>query len=250
MLRPEIFGEVVHHTRDRIGPIMVIDYRKHRILSFDSVFEQSKIDRRRPWLPVHEYNRAMLLPLLWQEPRHATILGLGGGTLVGGLHHLLPDCRLLAVELRQAVVDVAREFFTLPDSPNVELRVGDARHGLEDLAPGSTDLILADLYSADRMSPAQGKRDFIDLCSRALSDTGWLAVNYHLPPDPEGRLMRHLRQHFASILLFTSKTNNTVLYASRRVLAPVGPKSPVPGRLEDRLPIGWQKLMAKLVRVE
>ena len=78
-------GEIVHHTRDALGSILVVDYRKHRVLTFNSVFEQSKIDRRYPYLPVHEYNRAMMLPAVFANPGHVTILGLGGGVMAGAL---------------------------------------------------------------------------------------------------------------------------------------------------------------------
>ena len=69
-------GEIIHYTRDALGGILVVDYRKHRVMTFDSVFEQSKIDRRKPHLPVHEYSRAMLLPVAFAQPAHATVLGL------------------------------------------------------------------------------------------------------------------------------------------------------------------------------
>jgi len=92
--RSAIKGDIVHVARDKLGNILVIDDRKHRILSFDSVFEQSKILRSAPHLPVHEYNRAMLLPIAWQEPERVTVLGLGGGALAHGLHQLLPESEL------------------------------------------------------------------------------------------------------------------------------------------------------------
>lgn len=246
MLKPSISGEVVHHTRDRMGPILVLDTRRHRILTFDSVFEQSKIDRRRPWLPVHEYNRAMLLPLAWARPSRAAVLGVGGGTLVGALHHLCPDCRVKAVDLRQEVVQVARDYFSLPRSSNIDVVIADARDALENMEEGSLDLILADLYSADRMSPAQAKRHFVDLCRQVLSPRGWLVINYHQPPESDSRLFRHLRLHFASLFCYTSKTNNTIVLASRQPVAAMDASSPVLGELQRSLPIGWRKMMAKV----
>ena len=27
-------GEIIHHTRDALGSILVVDYRKHRVLTF------------------------------------------------------------------------------------------------------------------------------------------------------------------------------------------------------------------------
>ena len=243
-------GEIVHYTRDALGSILVVDYRKHRVLTFNSVFEQSKIDRRYPYLPVHEYNRAMMLPAVFANPGHVTILGLGGGVMAGAFHHLYPECRIHAVELRQAVLDTAREFFDLPDSERLEVTIADARDALEKLPDASTDMVLADLYNADRMSPAQAQKQFVDECARVLTDDGWLVLNYHRTPDVEGAYFRRLRRHFAVLLGFRSKSNNTVVYASKQHFQSVHPKDPVLTDLENRLPIDWRRLMAKVSRME
>ncbi|MBW4935157.1 spermidine synthase [Marinobacter sp. F4206] len=242
-------GEIIHHVRDTLGSILVIDYRKHRVLTFNSVFEQSKIDRRRPYLPVHEYNRAMMLPAAFASPRHVTILGLGGGVMAHAFHHLYPDCHIHAVELRQAVLDVSREFFELPRSDRLTVSIGDARNALEQLPDASTDMILADLYNADRMSPAQAQRMFINHCARVLTPAGWLALNYHRTPDPEGPYFRELRKRFPVLLMFRSKTNNTVIYASKKPFEALHERDPALLALEKRLPIDWRKLMAKVSRL-
>jgi len=242
-------GEIIHHTRDALGSILVLDYRKHRVLTFNSPFEQSKIDRRRPWVPVHEYNRAMMLPAAFANPRHVTILGLGGGVMASAFHHLYPQCQVHAVELRQAVLDVSREFFSLPDSPRLTVTIGDARDTLTKLPDASTDIILSDLYSADRMSPAQAQRLFIEECSRVLSPGGWLALNYHKEPDPDSPWFRLIKRHFPVLLMFRSKSNNMVLYASKRPFEPLDSRDPLLAELEKRLPIDWRKLMAKVTRI-
>lgn len=249
MLNLSSQGEIIHYRRDALGGILVIDYRKHRILTFDSVFEQSKIDRRNPHLPVHEYNRAMLLPAAFREPRHATVMGLGGGVIAGALHYLFPDCDVHAIELRQAVVDVAHEYFSLPRSHRLHITVGDARTALEDMPENSTDLVLADLYMADRMSPAQTQRHFIDLCSHTLGHEGWLVMNYHRSPDQNSPVLRQLRKHFAAILVFTSKTNNIVIYASKQPFDAFHSRDPHLKALEQRLPVGWEKLMGRVVQL-
>src|SRR5690554_275855 len=242
-------GEIIHHSRDKLGSILVIDYRKHRVLTFNSVFEQSKIDRRYLHVPVHEYSRAMLLPAAFSNPQHVTILGLGGGVMASAFHHLFPECQVHAVELRQAVLDVAREYFGLPSSERLNVTIADARNALSELPNASTDIILADLYSADRMSPAQAQRQFVENCSRALSTKGWLVLNYHLTPDPEGPYFRQLRKHFSELLVFKSKTNNTVVYASKQPFEAIHPKDPVLANLEKRLPIDWSRLMSRVSRL-
>ncbi|WP_309044068.1 MULTISPECIES: spermidine synthase [Marinobacter] len=242
-------GDIIHHSRDKLGSILVIDYRKHRVLTFNSMFEQSKIDRRYPHVPVHEYNRAMFLPAAFKTPQHVTILGLGGGVMASAFHHLFPECHIHAIELREAVLYVAREYFDLPESERLNVTIADARDALSNIPEKSTDLILADLYSADRMSPAQAQRQFVEGCSRALSDNGWLALNYHRPPDPDGPYFRQLKKHFAVLLAFKSKTNNTIVYASKKPFEAIHPKDPALASLEKRLPIGWKQIMSKVIRL-
>ena len=248
-MNPYLSGDLTYQTEDTLGRILVIDRRKHRILSFDSIFEQSKIDRARPHLPVHEYNRAMLLPVAFATPRHVTVLGLGGGSLVSALHHLLPECELHAVELRRRVYEVAREFFSLPTASTIKVTIADARRVLPELPPGGTDLILTDLYDAQRMSPAQAQRRFIEQCAEALSPDGWLVLNYHHPPPASGPLFMALRALFGIVLLFRSKSGNHVLYASKALFEPMKRDDPRLAILEARLPIDWRRLMGRAVRV-
>jgi spermidine synthase len=151
-----------------------------------------------------------------------------------------------AVELRPRVVEVARSHFGLPDSDRLNVFCGDARRYVEESEPGCYDLILTDLYQANRMSPAQSQRQFICQCSRALTDRGWLALNFHRMPDENGTLFREIRRQFASVLVFRSKTNNYVIYGSKQMLDPVEVGDGRLLELEQRLPIGWKKLMAKL----
>ncbi|MFN2362022.1 MAG: spermidine synthase [Marinobacter sp.] len=242
-------GEIIHYTRDALGGILVIDYRKHRVMTFDSVFEQSKIDRRKPHLPVHEYSRAMLLPVAFAQPSHVTVLGLGGGVMASALLHLLPDCQVHAVELRNRVLQVAREYFSLPQSANLSVTIGDARDALGKMPDSSTSLVLADMYNSDRMSPAQAQREFIRQCSRVLSSGGWLSINYHRTPDINGPLFRQLRAEFAVLLLFKSKTNNTVIFASKHAFETMHAKDPALVALEKHLPIDWRRLMARVIRL-
>lgn len=244
--RPAISGDIVHVASDRYGNILVIDDRKHRILSFDSVFEQSKIKRKMPHVPVHEYSRAMLLPVAFTEPAQVTLLGLGGGVMAHGLHHLLPEAKIHVVELRPKVLEVAREWFALPESERLTVSLGDAGVAVEALPPASTEMILTDLYSADKMSPAQSQRQFIKACARALAPGGWLALNYHRMPEPDGNLIRELKRQFPCLLAFKSKTNNWVIYGCNRPFSPWGTPDQLFRSLEFRLPIGWANIMKRV----
>ncbi|MGC8120251.1 spermidine synthase [Marinobacter sp. VGCF2001] len=244
--RPEIKGDIVHVANDRYGNILVIDDRKHRVLSFDSVFEQSKILRRAPHIPVHEYSRAMLLPAAFSRPDHITVLGLGSGVVAQGLHRLFPGAHIHVVELRSKVHDIAREWFAFPDDPRLNVTIADARLAIETVPEGSTSMILTDLYSADRMSPLQSQRQFIKACASALAPGGWLVLNYHRMPEPEGMLFHELRRQFPCLLAFKSKTNNWVIYGCNRAFDPWEIPTATFRKLEEQLPVGWPAIMKRV----
>jgi spermidine synthase len=77
-------------------------------------------------------------------PRSVLVLGLGGGTVTRQLRALLPEARLVGVEIDDGVVDLARRHLHLDDS-RVEVHVADAY----DFLAGTTerfDAIVDDLF--------------------------------------------------------------------------------------------------------
>jgi spermidine synthase len=105
------------------------------------------------------------------------------------------------------------------------------------------------MYSAERMSPVQVQREFIKQCSRVLSDNGWIALNYHRTPDLNGAFFKQLQGEFAVVLAFKSKTNNTVIYGSKKPFELPASKDPRLISLEEILPIDWRRLMARVIRL-
>lgn len=51
------------------------------------------------------------------------------------------------------------------------------------------------------------------------------------------------------LLMFRSKSNNTVIYASKHPFDALHSKDPLLTELENRLPIDWRKLMTKVNRL-
>jgi spermidine synthase len=105
------------------------------------------------------------------------------------------------------------------------------------------------MYSADRMSPTQVQQEFIKQCSRVLSDSGWISLNYHRTPDLNGAFFRQLKGEFAVVLAFKSKTNNTVIYGSKKPFELPASRDPRLIELEAVLPIDWRPLMARVIRL-
>src|SRR5690606_41945503 len=92
------WGKEIHRGYDEFGAIRVFDDGNKLYLSFDSIHEQSCQHKAQPHRLTHEYTRAMLTPLAYHQPRHVTMLGLGGGSLLHSRHHCLPEILIQLVE--------------------------------------------------------------------------------------------------------------------------------------------------------
>ena len=169
-----------------------------------------------PYRLVHQYTQYMLMTLAFIEPMHVVILGLGGGSLLRTLHHVVPECSFHVVELREKVVDIARAFFHLPDDDRVKITISDATREVEVLADNSTDILLSDLYDATRMIPAQVARGFLCEACRLLTRDGWLVINLHDLPCNEEEFFELLRSFFPTIILCNADDNIVLMLSKSR----------------------------------
>lgn len=206
---------LLHREQDQWGNILVLDQQEQRVLSFDSVYEQSRMDLNRPSELVHQYTRAMLLGLAFGNPTHVTLFGLGGGCLLRAAYQANPYLHLQAVELRPTVVAIARDYFGLPESPRLSIAVADGRDYITHQPDASTDLIWADMYHALRADPFQMQKRFFRESQRTLTADGWLVINCHEFPPANGMFFRSLKTYFQEILVCAVPGGNFVVYAGK-----------------------------------
>lgn len=240
---------LVFRTEDQWGDIMVIDKKKCRVLAFDPVYEQSSVDLKNPHIPVHEYTQIMLLVLTFINPKHITMLGLGGGCLLHCLHYLLPQCTMLTFELREKVYDVALNFFQIPTSNNISIMISDAKLALKRCPDQSTQIIFADMYQSYGMDPFQMQKQFIKQCHRILDDTGWLVVNYHQLPELNLSFIHYLQRNFAEVLVCPAFSDNYIIFARKTLAGPLGEHQAALYDLESKLNIKLTPLFKRLSRL-
>ena len=208
------YGNIVYFTEDEYGKLLVIDYGETRTLNFDSPFEQSSMLISQPHQLAHPYTQLMLLVLAFIQPSHITLFGLGGGSMLRALHHILPNCFFKTLELRQKVVDIAYEYFDIPQNDlRVEIIVNDVLKEVENCESNSTNIIFSDMYDAYQMIPEQIQKEFLESCSRLLTSNGWLVINLHKLPLDETGFYDLLLESFPTVIMSTNKTN-TILYLS------------------------------------
>jgi len=211
-----ITGKEIFRTYDDLGPIQVFDDGNRRYLSFGEGDEQSCVAKAAPYLLQHEYTRAMLLPFLFAQPRDAVLVGLGGGALVNCLMHHFPDLHLRVIELRHAVVKIARRYFELPRLDRLRIIEQDIAEFLEEKGHAKTDILFSDIYDAEGMAPQYFEPWYIEACAALLSDSGWLVLNCWDEHRGDHDTLHTITENFAEVYTCTVSSGNWIIMASKR----------------------------------
>ena len=155
-------------------------------------------------------------------PRSILMLGLAGGTSFRILRHLLPDCRLTAVDIDPEIVELARDHMQLDDI-GIEVVIGDAYAWLA-TNRRRFDVVIDDIYLAgktDVFRPKSWDDGLLRNLRRAVAPDGLLAVNLvtgsgHRTMQSQTR--RFLRENFPVVRSIKSPAAmNEVLVAGAEV---------------------------------
>lgn len=125
----------------------------------------------------------LVLPALFYEPGHikkVLMLGVGGGSSILQMHHLLETVRIIGVELNSVHLDIARRFFNI-DTTAVELHNCDAGDWLRQYNGERFDLIVDDLFVVEAAVPEraiEADSQWFKLLLKHLSVHGLLVSNF------------------------------------------------------------------------
>ena len=200
--------------------IQVYENHEQRWLRFDDRAIQSAMSLERPERLLLAYTQVMMTALLLEpNPRSALVLGLGGGSMARFLRRHFPDCATTAVEISEAVADVARRYFLVPpEGDGFRLVLGDAaRYAAQ--CDRRFDLILVDVFESDRTIDVFATREFFDDCRRLLSPGGVASVNVLVDDEIEAfGLSKRFRRSFEgrSLALRVPDRTNLVLLGMAR----------------------------------
>lgn len=130
------------------------------------------------WLEF-EYMQYMaaVLTRITDGPLTAVHLGAGACTFPRWLDAVRPGSVQLAVDVDAELVRLAREWFDLPRSPALRLRVGEAREALESMAAQSADVVIRDVFATDRTPSHLCTVEFAEVVARVLRPDGVYLAN-------------------------------------------------------------------------
>jgi spermidine synthase len=158
--------------------VEIEDSGDYRSLYFGSRSLQSRMSMSRPQDLVLPYTRYMILPILiHSDPRNVLIIGIGSGSFVRFFQHHFPESKIDAVDHSPHVIDVARDYFLLPESSTVSVHCQDGCRFLQENDQKQYDLILIDAFNDQGMAPTVYSDLFFGLCRRCLAHDGIVSCN-------------------------------------------------------------------------
>ena len=164
---------IVYRCDSRHTEIAVLDAGGYRALLLDRVGHGVlRLEDRMPIDPHFYYLNA--LTSMRPQGRQALLLGVAGGCALRAME----DAELCwdAVELDEEVLEVARRFFDLPDSPRIRYVVADGRTFLR-AADRHYDFIVMDTYASGGVPRHLCSKEAFDDARRVMRPGGILAVN-------------------------------------------------------------------------
>ncbi|WPF67032.1 MULTISPECIES: fused MFS/spermidine synthase [unclassified Corynebacterium] len=113
------------------------------------------------------------------DPQRLRITHLGGGacTLARYFAAVYPRSRNTVVEIDSALATYVRQWFDIPRSPTVKIRVGEARAVTDSFVQDSRDILIRDVFSGTTTPRPLSTVEFYQRCSQALSPQGLLVLN-------------------------------------------------------------------------
>ncbi len=163
------------------------------------------------------YDYALAAPLMTDSPDTAEILilGLGTGTYAKQCLTYFPQMSIEGVEIDESIVELAREYFELPDE--VKVTVEDGRAYLSQA--GMYDVIMVDAYQDITIPFQMSTVEFFTEVSQHLNENGVMVVNMNMTSSSEGGINEYLTDTIASVFpeaakVVVSNNTNTVLFAS------------------------------------
>ena len=216
---------------DRISAyhhIQVYDENVTRTLSFNGSWE-TKMSLTNPLAGHFEYTEHFQMPWLWNHDiKHVLMEGLGGGSTQRAYQHYYTNVMVDTVEIDPVVVEVAKKYFAVAETPKLKIHTNDGRVFLRQTT-NVYDAILMDAYSTTRYGSSLPRqlvtKEFFTLASRHLSTNGILAYNVigqiqGFRATLVGAMYRTLSEVFPRVYMFPSVESQNIVFVATKSAEP------------------------------
>src|SRR5436190_13528701 len=204
--------------------VQVLDEGGMRMLSFDGTRE-TRMSLINPLQGHFEYTEYFHMPWIWNHDIHRVLMiGLGGGSTQRSYQHYYTNVTVDTVELDPVVVDVAKRYFTVKETPQLKVINEDGRVFLNS-STNRYDVILMDAYTTTRygssLPPHLTTKEFFQVANTHLTTNGVLAYNVigqmqGWKADIIGGLYRTLKEVFPQVYSFPASSSMNVVFVATK----------------------------------
>jgi spermidine synthase len=183
LLTTAAVAETIHEARSKYRDITVTQVGERRCL----LFNVHRGDRNQTCMMmndrdqlVFDYTRMSFVGLLLQpDPKSILVIGLGGGSIPMTFSEMYPNAKIDVVEIDDAVVNVAEEYFYYSDTDNMTAHVDDGRPFIKRAGiRGQTyDYIVLDAFSGDYIPEHMLTREFLEEVKSIMTEDSVLVAN-------------------------------------------------------------------------
>ncbi|MGD0410160.1 MAG: fused MFS/spermidine synthase [Verrucomicrobiota bacterium] len=220
--------QVVFERISQYHQIQVYDDGGVRTLSFNGSWE-TKMSLADPLTGHFEYTEYFQMPFVW-NPDIKTVLmaGLGGGSTQRAYQHYFTNVTVDTVEIDPVVVEVAKDYFHVTETPTQRIHTNDARQFLR-RATNTYDVILMDAYATTRygssLPPQLVTKEFFTMANEHLTANG--VLGYNVIGQITGyrskliaALYHTLKEVFPQVYLFPANESQNVVFIATKSKEP------------------------------
>lgn len=174
---------VIHKEKSLYRNIIVNQKADKRCLVFSVKREmrnQTCIDTKNPNRIVFAYVQMTFSGLMANpDPKRALMIGVGGGTISNVLLDVFPELEIDLVEVDQAVVNVAREYFDFVENDRTKMHVVDGRVFTRRAVAQDKqyDLIILDAFTGEYIPEHMMTLEFMQDIAALLTENGVVISN-------------------------------------------------------------------------
>jgi spermidine synthase len=210
-------GELLFEGKNEYGIVEVVRGSELMTLHFGTPVMQSSMYLHDPIALEMEYNRLMMISLVFNpHPDAVLFLGLGGGSKQKFLWKHIPQCRVETAEINSLVIDAYHRYFSVPHDGRFIIHHEEAMNTLKKSEDQAFDFIFTDLFMSSGMSETVGDENFFSLCQKKLKQKGLLIWNFWSTTSKElldkAKIHLYTAFGFNSFILLPEESANILFF--------------------------------------
>jgi spermidine synthase len=171
------YGTVIYEKETLFSHLDVTEFGDNRSLYLDGI-RHSSVNLNDPLDLVIDYTEYFHLGMMF-NPSFTDVLFVGGGAFTGPKNFLAvyPETSIDVIEIDPDVIDVAKKYFDLQDSPRLQIFNDDARKHLSSFDK-KYDVIILDAYASTYVPYHLMTHEFFQTLEERLEPDGVIVSNF------------------------------------------------------------------------